>query len=206
MKITVLFLFVGVNFIIGLSQSVIIANQESRTLYRNYENRIVTSFPNNEQIELQVIGGKVTPILWNDENNSQQKGFSVIVDSNSREVKMTLVSLDTLNQLKNFDTLTFKVFPFPIPEIQGSIISKSVDFKVVLGLSASSEIQGAPFLVLGDKIKYKKKEFKFEGNLISSELIRNIKQGTIASIEVEYEVIGRGFGCFKTSKDIKIGF
>lgn len=104
MKITVLFLFVGVNFIIGFSQSVIIANQESRTLYRNYENRIVTSFPNNEQIELQVIGGKVPPILWNDENNSQQKGFSVIVDSNSRVVKMTLVTLDTLNQLKNFDT------------------------------------------------------------------------------------------------------
>jgi hypothetical protein len=65
---------------------------------------------------------------------------------------------------------------------------------------------GLDVVTYGSKIKYKKKEFKFEGNLISSKLIRNIKQGTIASIEVEYEVIGRGFGCFKTSKDIKIGF
>jgi hypothetical protein len=174
-------------------------------LYRNYENRVVAFLPCDEHYDLKVIGGKVSPIVWDDENSVQQKGFSVIADSNSRFVKMTIVSIDTLSQSKNYYTVMFKVLPFTIPEIQGSLISKFMGFKVVLSLSPSSTIQGVSFSVLGGKITYNKKEFKFEGDRVPAELIRKLKNGSIVSLEVEYEIMGRGFGCFKTSKDIKIG-
>jgi hypothetical protein len=185
---------------LSYAQGVELAQPETITFYKGYENKVVPMGPCGEEIELSVIGGTCEKSTWS-EDGIIHKGFLIVPNESVNSITIAIFSKRNNGTGKSYGNFKYNVKELPKANILTKSVSKTIGAKIDLAFGSNTMLNNVSINIKGGIIQVGTLAIKFTGNQIPASLVSSSKIGEKLGIKVDY-TIGNGEKTYTTSADI----
>lgn len=155
---------------------------EFSIMYRGYSNK-VTAIAGGSKGEstISVVGASSVPSTFN-VNGQNYKGW-LVKPGAGNTVTVTVNGKDSQGNSKAFGKFTYKVKPFPKPQVSTTKISKSAGARLVVSLGPDCPIGNVNFVIKGGEVQ-SGDGVPFSGAVIPGSAVAKIKPGKRVGVTV----------------------
>jgi LEA14-like dessication related protein len=155
---------------------------EFSIMYRGYSNK-VTAIAGGSKGEstISVVGASSVPSTFN-VNGQNYKGW-LVKPGAGNSVTVTVNGKDSQGNSKAFGKFTYKVKPFPLPQVMTTKISKSAGARLVVSLGPDCPIGNVNFAIKGGEVQAGD-GVSFSGAVIPGSSVSRIKVGKRVGVTV----------------------
>ncbi|MFM7596004.1 MAG: hypothetical protein ACKO4Y_07490 [Flavobacteriales bacterium] len=155
---------------------------EFSIMYRGYANK-VTAIAGGSKGEstISVVGASSVPSTFN-VNGQNYKGW-LVKPGAGNSVTVTVNGKDSQGNSKAFGKFTYKVKPFPKPQVSTSKISKSAGARLVVSLGPDCPIGNVNFVIKGGEVQ-SGDGVPFTGAVVPGSAVAKIKPGKRVGVTV----------------------
>ena len=190
MKKLICLAFLGFNLLANAQCDIILSCPEYAVFYIGYQNKVEVVCPDMKSSSISVSGGTVTKATWTDQKGISHSGYYVNVTSGVKSASVTLTGKDKKGKVYSYGRYTYKVIPFPAPQITSSTISKSSGMIANLAVADDCPSTGVSSVVTGGIIG----DIPFSGKIVPAAAIENLRVGDQVGIDVFFTHNGEKSG------------
>lgn len=188
MKTILSFLFLTLFNFTSFSQFASIINTEiPQFLYMGYDNRIIPVITGVDDVSISISGGTAQKSLINIDGIAHS-GY--IIRPSGQNVNITFYYKNKKGEIVKLKTETYKVKPFPRPQILTEKLDKSSGGQILIGFNSDVAIDHT-FEVINVKMNSgQDEEQSFAGSLIPASALTKIESGKVIAVTVTYRRVG----------------